>query len=118
MNATTVNRSDCPEVNVPIHVFFAIGLVGLAENLLVIVTIFWNRNLHSPMYCFIGSLAAFNNVASITKTWENVMIMFADVGHLRKVGYFELKMDDVVDSLLCMSFLGSIFSFLAIAIDR
>ncbi|CAF95601.1 unnamed protein product, partial [Tetraodon nigroviridis] len=46
------------------------------------------------------------------------MIMFADVGHLRKVGYLELKLDDVVDSLLCMSFLGSIFSFLAIAGDR
>lgn len=118
MNASTVNRSDCPEVNVPIHIFFTIGLVSLAENLLVIVAIVWNRNLHSPMYCFIGSLAAFNTVASISKTWENVMIMFSDLGHLRKVGYFELKLDEVVDSLLCMSFLGSIFSFSAIAVDR
>lgn len=118
MNATTVNQSDCPEVNVPIHVFFTIGFVSLLENLLVIVAISWNRNLHSPMYCFIGSLAAFNTVASITKTWENLMIMFADVGHLRKVGFSERKLDDVVDSLLCMSFLGSIFSFLAIAVDR
>lgn len=118
MNASSANRSDCPEVNVPIHIFFTIGLVSLAENLLVVVAILWNRNLHSPMYCFIGSLAAFNTVASVTKTWENVMIAFADVGHLRKVGYLELKLDDVVDSLLCMCFLGSIFSFLAIAVDR
>lgn len=118
MNASSANQSDCPEVNVPIHIFFTIGLVSLAENLLVVVAILWNRNLHSPMYCFIGSLAAFNTVASVTKTWENVMIAFADMGHLRKVGYLELKLDDVVDSLLCMCFLGSIFSFLAIAVDR
>lgn len=113
-----VNRTDCPEVNVPIHVFFTIGFVSLAENLLVIVAISWNRNLHSPMYCFIGSLAAFNTFASVIKTWENLMITFADVGYLRKEGSSELKLDEVVDSLMCMSFMGSIFSFLAIAGDR
>lgn len=118
MNATAVNPSDCPEVKVPFLVFFIIGVVSLAENLLVVVAVICNRNLHSPMYCFICSLAAFNTIASLTKTWENLMIVFADVGQLEKKGSSETKLDDVMDSLLCMSFVGSIFSFLAIAVDR
>ncbi|XP_062278298.1 adrenocorticotropic hormone receptor isoform X1 [Scomber scombrus] len=118
MNATAVNPSDCPEVKVPFFVFFIIGVVSLAENLLVVVAVICNRNLHSPMYCFICSLAAFNTIASLTKTWENLMIVFADVGQLEKKGSSETKLDDVMDSLLCMSFVGSIFSFLAIAVDR
>lgn len=118
MNTTTANQSDCPEVKVPFPLFFTIGAVSLAENLLVVVAVLWNRNLHSPMYCFICSLAAFNTIASLTKTWENLMIVFASVGHLKKTGSSELNLDDVMDSLLCMSFVGSIFSFLAIAVDR
>ncbi|KAK0134829.1 Melanocortin receptor 4 [Merluccius polli] len=70
------------------------------------------------MYCFICSLAAFNTMASLTKTWENLMLAFADSGHLDQQGSSERKMDDVIDSLLCMAFVGSIFSFLAIALDR
>ncbi|XP_041845105.1 adrenocorticotropic hormone receptor [Melanotaenia boesemani] len=118
MNSTTTNLSDCPEVKVPFPVFFTIGVVSLAENLLVVVAVIRNRNLHSPMYCFICSLAAFNTIASVTKTCENFMIALADVGQLEKTGSPETKLDDVMDSLLCMSFVGSIFSFLAIAVDR
>uniref|UniRef100_A0A8C5FZK2 Melanocyte-stimulating hormone receptor n=1 Tax=Gouania willdenowi TaxID=441366 RepID=A0A8C5FZK2_GOUWI len=113
-----MNQSDCPEAKVPVFVFFSIGVVSLAENLLVVVAVICNRNLHSPMYCFICSLAAFNTIASLTKTWENLMIVFADVGQLMREGVSETRMDDVIDSLLCMSFVGSIFSFLAIAVDR
>ncbi|XP_076593655.1 adrenocorticotropic hormone receptor [Chaetodon auriga] len=118
MNASMVNRSDCPEVKVPIPLFFAIGVVSLAENLLVVVAVIRNRNLHLPMYCFICSLAGFNTIASLSKTCETVMIGFADVGQLEKKGSSETKLDDVMDSLLCMSFVGSISSFLAIAVDR
>uniref|UniRef100_A0A673CI80 Adrenocorticotropic hormone receptor n=1 Tax=Sphaeramia orbicularis TaxID=375764 RepID=A0A673CI80_9TELE len=114
----TVNQSDCPEVEVPYPVFFTIGVVSLVENLLVVVAVIRNRNLHSPMYCFICSLAAFNTIASLTKTWENLMIVFADIGQLEKTGSSETQLDDVMDSLLCMSFMGSILSFLAIAVDR
>lgn len=118
MNATSVNQTDCPEVKVPVALFFIIGVGSLAENLLVVVAVIWNRNLHSPMYVFICSLAAFNTVASLTKTWETLMIVLADVGQLEKKGPSETKLDDVVDSLMCMSFIGSFFSFLAIAVDR
>lgn len=115
MNDTSANQTGCPEVKVPIPLFLSIGVVSLAENLLVVVAIIWNRNLHSPMYAFICSLAAFNTMASLTKTWETLMIVFADIGQLEKDGSM---LDDVVDSLMCMSFVGSFFSFLAIAVDR
>uniref|UniRef100_A0A3P8SBM4 Melanocyte-stimulating hormone receptor n=1 Tax=Amphiprion percula TaxID=161767 RepID=A0A3P8SBM4_AMPPE len=118
MNATSKNQSDCPEVQVPVPVFFTFGVVSLTENLLVVVAIIRNRNLHSPMYCFICSLAAFNTIASLAKTWETLMITFAEVGQLEKTGFSETKLDDVMDCLLCMSFVGSFFSFLAIAVDR
>uniref|UniRef100_A0A3Q0R571 Adrenocorticotropic hormone receptor n=1 Tax=Amphilophus citrinellus TaxID=61819 RepID=A0A3Q0R571_AMPCI len=118
MNDSIMNHSDCPEVVVPNPVFFTIGAVSFAENVLVVVAIIWNRKLHLPMYCFICSLAAFHTIASLTKTWENLMIVFANVGHLEKKGSSETTLDDVIDSLLCMSFLGSFFSILAIAVDR
>ncbi|KAM9353780.1 adrenocorticotropic hormone receptor [Symphorus nematophorus] len=118
MNATTVNQTDCPEVQVPTPLFFTIGVTSLAVNLLVVVAVIRNRNLHAPMYCFICSLAAFNTISSLTKSWETLMLVLADVGHLKKTGFSETKLDDVMDSLLCMSFVGSIFSFLAIAVDR
>uniref|UniRef100_A0A672H5Y0 Melanocortin 2 receptor n=1 Tax=Salarias fasciatus TaxID=181472 RepID=A0A672H5Y0_SALFA len=113
-----LNDSDCPEVRIPFPVFFAVGALSLAENLLVVAAVIWNRNLHSPMYCFICSLAAFNTVASLAKTCENLTMALADAGQLRMAGSSETKMDDVVDSLLCMSFVGSISSILAIAVDR
>ncbi|XP_077577296.1 adrenocorticotropic hormone receptor [Stigmatopora nigra] len=115
---TTMNTSDCPELRVPFYVFFTIGIFSLMENLLVVVAVILNRNLHSPMYYFMCSLAGFNTVASITKTCENILLVVVDVGHLEKKGFSETKLDDVIDSLLCMSFVGSIFSFLAIAVDR
>ncbi|KAM9310051.1 adrenocorticotropic hormone receptor [Pholidichthys leucotaenia] len=118
MNTSSLNQSDCPMVKIPIPIFFAIGAVSLAENLMVVMAIIWNRNLHSPMYCFICSLAAFNTIAGISKTWETLMIALTDVGQLDKKGSFETKMDDVMDSLLCMAFVGSILSILAIAVDR
>ncbi|KAM9798416.1 adrenocorticotropic hormone receptor [Neosynchiropus ocellatus] len=118
MNLSVTNQSACPEVNVPFPVFFTIGVVSLLENALVVVAVICNRKLHSPMYCFICSLAAFNTTASLAKTFETVMIVFADVGQLEKEGTSERKVDDVMDLLLCMSFVGSIFSFLAIAVDR
>ncbi|XP_074540009.1 adrenocorticotropic hormone receptor [Halichoeres trimaculatus] len=115
---TSTNQSDCPEVMVPFPIFFGIGVGSLAENLLVVVAVIRNRNLHSPMYCFICSLAAFNTIASLSKTCENTMIVLAHNGHLNKTSSSVMKLDDVVDSLLCMSFVGSISSFMAIAVDR
>ncbi|XP_067094757.1 adrenocorticotropic hormone receptor [Osmerus mordax] len=116
--SSPVNMSDCPAVRIPNQIFFTIGIVSLVENLLVVVAVIRNKNLHSPMYCFICSLAGFNTIASLSKTWENLMLLFADVGQLDSRGNSERKLDDVMDSLLVMSFIGSMCSFLAIALDR
>ncbi|XP_058246266.1 adrenocorticotropic hormone receptor [Hemibagrus wyckioides] len=119
-NTTALARehTDCREVQIPIEIFLIIGVVSLSENLLVVVAVIRNKNLHSPMYCFICSLAAFNTISSLSKTWENIMLVFRDTGHLNSQGPSELRIDNVMDTLLCMSFQGSIFSFLAIAVDR
>lgn len=113
-----MNESDCKPVMIPNEIFFAIAMMSLIENLLVVLAVIRNKNLHSPMYCFICSLAAFNTLSSISKTWENIMLVFADVGHLDSREDSILKLDDVMDTLLCMSFIGSFFSFLAVAVDR
>ncbi|KAM9488941.1 adrenocorticotropic hormone receptor [Clarias gariepinus] len=110
--------TDCHEVQIPIEIFLIIGVVSLSENLLVVVAVICNKNLHSPMYCFICSLAAFNTISSLSKTWENIMLVFKDTGHLNSEGASELRVDRVMDTLLCMSFQGSFFSFLAIVVDR
>lgn len=110
--------TDCQEVQVPIEIFLIIGVVSLSENLLVVVAVIQNKNLHSPMYCFICSLAAFNTISSLFRSWETIMIGFTDTGHLDSKGDSELKIDKVMDTLVCMSFQGSILSFLAIAADR
>ncbi|XP_030639089.1 adrenocorticotropic hormone receptor [Chanos chanos] len=118
-NTDSANKTtDCPELKIPHEIFLAIGVLSLGENLLVVVAVIWNRNLHSPMYCFICNLAAFNTMSSLTKAWETVMLAFRDAGHLDSRGRSETSVDDVMDTLVCMSFLGSIFTFLAIAVDR
>lgn len=113
VTTTNVTRTDCREVEIPIVIFMSIGVVSLSENLLVVVAVIRNKNLHSPMYCFICSLAAFNTICSLSKTWENIMLVFTD-----PKGTSELRIDRVMDTLLCMSFQGSIFSLLTIAVDR
>ncbi|XP_065154291.1 adrenocorticotropic hormone receptor [Paramisgurnus dabryanus] len=116
--APSTKHTDCAEVQVPMEVFMAITMASLSENILVVLAVIKNKNLHSPMYCFICSLAAFNTISGLFKTLENIMLLFIDAGQLNSTGNFELKIDDIMDSLLCMCFLGSFFSILAIAVDR
>ncbi|KAA0703397.1 Adrenocorticotropic hormone receptor [Triplophysa tibetana] len=120
MNSSTksTNHTDCAEVQVPKEVFMVIAVASLSENFLVIVAVIKNKNLHSPMYCFICNLAAFNTISGFSKALENILLLFTDAGRLNSRGTFELNIDDIMDSLLCMCFLGSIFSILAIAVDR
>ncbi len=113
--APSTHPTDCAEVHVPGQVFMVIALASLSENLLVIVAVIKNRNLHSPMYCFICNLAVFNTISSLCKALENILLLFKEAGHRPR---FELNIDDTMDSLLCMCFLGSIFSILTIAVDR
>uniref|UniRef100_A0AAY4E6S4 Adrenocorticotropic hormone receptor n=1 Tax=Denticeps clupeoides TaxID=299321 RepID=A0AAY4E6S4_9TELE len=110
--------TDCPEIQVPHVVFLAIGVLSLAENLLVVLAVACNRKLHSPMYLFICNLAVFNTLSSLSTIWETIMLAVSSAGHLDPRGASERRLDDVMDALLCTSFLGSFCSFLAIAADR
>lgn len=118
VSALPSNHTDCQVVKVPHLVFLVLGMVSLSENLLVVVAVVRNKNLHSPMYMFICSLATFNTISSLSKTWETLMMEFSDVGQLDSRGDSVRRVDDIIDALLCMSFIGCICSFLAIAVDR
>ncbi|KAG5271923.1 hypothetical protein AALO_G00185650 [Alosa alosa] len=110
--------TDCQEVYVPHEVFLVVGIASLTENLLVVLAVIRTPKLHSPMYLFICNLAAFNTLSSLCMAWESTMLAFSAAGHLDTGGTLERHLDDVIDTLLCMSFLGSFCSFLAIAVDR
>lgn len=114
----SLNITDCNQVVVPEEVFFTVAAAGILENLLVLVAVIRNKNLHLPMYFFICSLAISDMLGSLYKTLENIFIILCKMGYLTRRGDFEKKLDDAMDSMFILSLLGSIFSLLAIAADR
>ncbi|XP_003482080.1 adrenocorticotropic hormone receptor [Sus scrofa] len=118
VNSTMSNKSDCPPVVLPEEVFFTISVIGVLENLIVLLAVIKNKNLQSPMYFFICSLAISDMLGSLYKILENILIIFRNMGYLEPRGGFESTADDVVDSLFILSLLGSICSLSAIAADR
>ncbi|KAM8967918.1 adrenocorticotropic hormone receptor [Pelodytes ibericus] len=112
------NNTSCPFVFVPEEVFLTIAVAGVLENVLVLLAVIKNKNLHLPMYFFICSLAASDMLGSLYKILETILILFANNGILKHDGYFERIIDDVMDWIFVMSLLGSIFSLAAIAADR
>ncbi|KAB1258297.1 Adrenocorticotropic hormone receptor [Camelus dromedarius] len=117
-NDTAGNRSDCPHVVLPEELFFTISVIGVLENLMVLLAVIRNKNLQSPTYLFICSLAMSDMLGSLYKVLENVLIVLRNRGHLEPRGRFETTADDVVDSLFVLSLLGSICSLCVIAADR
>ncbi|XP_064799811.1 melanocortin receptor 4-like isoform X2 [Oncorhynchus masou masou] len=100
------------------EVFLTLGIVSLLENILVIVAIIKNKNLHSPMYFFICSLAVADMLVSVSNASETIVIALINSGNLSISGSLIKSMDNVFDSMICSSLLASICSLLAIAIDR
>ncbi|KAM8967298.1 melanocortin receptor 4 [Pelodytes ibericus] len=99
------------------EVFVILGITSLLENILVICAISRNRNLHSPMYFFICSLAVADLLVSVSNGFETVIItLFNNTD--KKAHYFIVNIDNVLDSVICSSLLASIFSLLSIAVDR
>ncbi|XP_057212805.1 melanocortin receptor 3 isoform X2 [Triplophysa rosa] len=75
MNATSLLPSNgsildspsgalCEQVQIRAEVFLTLGIVSLLENILVISAVVKNKNLHSPMYFFLCSLAAADMLTS------------------------------------------------------
>uniref|UniRef100_A0A8D2AVU1 Adrenocorticotropic hormone receptor n=1 Tax=Sciurus vulgaris TaxID=55149 RepID=A0A8D2AVU1_SCIVU len=117
-NGTTRNGSDCPHLALPEEVFFAISVLGVLENLLVLLAVVKNRNLQCPTYFFICSLAVSDMLGSLYKILENILIMLRNSGYLAPRGDLETTADDVVDALFILSLLGSVCSLSVIAADR
>ncbi|XP_060054959.1 adrenocorticotropic hormone receptor [Erinaceus europaeus] len=118
INKTARNNSDCPWVVLPEEIFFTISIIGVLENLLVLLAVIKNKNLQSPMYFFICSLAISDMLGSLYKILENILIMVKNMGYIQPGGSFETTTDDIIDSLFILSLLGSIFSLSMIATDR
>ncbi|XP_036374836.1 melanocortin receptor 4-like [Megalops cyprinoides] len=113
------SSSGCYEqLLVSTEVFLTLGIVSLLENILVIAAIVKNKNLHSPMYFFICSLAAADMLVSVSNATETVVMALITGGHLAIRGGLIKSMDNVFDSMICSSLLASICSLLAIAVDR
>ncbi|KAG8442242.1 hypothetical protein GDO86_011150 [Hymenochirus boettgeri] len=112
------NNTKCSSIHIPEELYLTISFFGLLENLLVLLAVIKNKNLHLPMYFFICSLAVSDMLCSLYKILETILIILANTGYLDTKGPFEKKMDDVMDWIFVMSLLGSIFSICAIAADR
>nr|XP_048275612.1 melanocortin receptor 5 [Myodes glareolus] len=110
--------SACGDMGIAVEVFLTLGLVGLLENILVIGAIVKNKNLHSPMYFFVGSLAVADMLVSMSNAWETIAIYLINNKHLVITDTFIRHIDNVFDSAICISVVASMCSLLAIAVDR
>nr|XP_056710339.1 adrenocorticotropic hormone receptor [Euleptes europaea] len=118
ISESPVNITDCTQIIMPEEVFFTIALLGIVENLLVLIAVWKKKNLHSPMYVFICSLAVSDMLGSLYKTLENIFIILCKKRDLTCREDFDRILDDVIDFMFILSLLGSIFSLSAIAVDR
>ncbi|KAL4657158.1 melanocortin receptor 4-like [Arapaima gigas] len=100
------------------EVFLTLGIVSLLENILVVAVIVKNKNLHSPMYLFICSLAVADMLVSVSNATETIVMALITNGNLSIGASLIKSMDNVFDSMICSSLLASICSLLAIAVDR
>ncbi|XP_075067410.1 melanocortin receptor 4 [Mixophyes fleayi] len=99
------------------EVFVILGIVSLLENILVVVAISRNKNLHSPMYFFICSLAVADMLVSVSNGFETVVITLSN--HTDKNAQHLIEsIDNILDSIICSSLLASVCSLLSIAVDR
>ncbi|XP_030389136.1 melanocortin receptor 3 [Gopherus flavomarginatus] len=115
------NRSSsgfCEQVFIKAEVFLTLGIISLLENILVILAVLKNGNLHSPMYFFLCSLAAADMLVSMSNALETIMIAILNNGYLIIDDHFIQHMDNVFDSMICISLVASICNLLVIAIDR
>uniref|UniRef100_A0A8C6SKC5 Melanocortin 1 receptor n=1 Tax=Neogobius melanostomus TaxID=47308 RepID=A0A8C6SKC5_9GOBI len=88
----------------PTGLFLALGLISLVENILVVMAIIKNRNLHSPMYYFI--------------CLETIFMLFSDHGLLDVHPGMLRHLDNIIDVMICSSVVSSLSFLSMIAADR
>lgn len=117
--SSSSSSADCYEqLLISTEVFLTLGVVSLLENVLVVAAVAKNRNLHSPMYLFICSLAVADMLVSVSNASETVFIALIDSHRLAISAAMVRSVDNIFDSMICSSLLASICSLLAIAVDR
>ncbi|XP_074825217.1 tubulin beta-3 chain [Natator depressus] len=116
----TANRSSswCQGVFIPNELFLTLGLVSLVENVLVVVAIIKNRNLHSPMHYFICCLAVSDILVSVSNLVETLFMLLMEHGMLLLQTSIIRQVDNVIDMMICSSVVSSLSFLGAIAVDR
>ncbi|KAF7651648.1 hypothetical protein LDENG_00108030 [Lucifuga dentata] len=119
-NATTGEHisSDCVQIGIPQELFLTLGLISLVENILVILAIYKNRNLHSPMYYFICCLAVSDMLVSVSNVVETIFMLLNDHGLLSVHPGMLRHLDNVIDMMICSSVVSSLSFLCTIAADR
>nr|XP_017517738.1 melanocyte-stimulating hormone receptor [Manis javanica] len=108
----------CLEASVPDGLFLSLGLVSLVENVLVVAAIAKNRNLHSPMHCFICCLAVSDLLVSGSYVLEAAVMLLLEAGALATRAAVVQQLEDIIDGLICGSMVSSLCFLAAIAVDR
>lgn len=108
----------CVQVRIPQELFLALGLISLVENILVILAIIKNRNLHSPMYYFICCLAVSDTLVSVSNVVETIFMLLHDHGLLDLHPGMLRHLDNVIDVMICSSVVSSLSFLCTIAADR
>nr|BAG85188.1 melanocortin-1 receptor [Mus cervicolor] len=116
--ATNQSGPWCLHVSIPDGLFLSLGLVSLVENVLVVIAITKNRNLHSPMYYFICCLALSDLMVSVSIMLETTIILLLEAGILVARVALVQQLDNLIDVLICGSMVSSLCFLGVIAIDR
>lgn len=112
------NSLDCLQIRIPQELFLALGLISLVENILVILAIIKNRNLHSPMYYFICCLAVSDMLVSVSNVVETIFMLLNDHGLMDVQPSMLRHLDNVIDVMICSSVVSSLSFLSTIAADR
>nr|AAQ55176.1 Melanocortin 1 receptor [Tetraodon nigroviridis] len=122
-NETNITNGDqntlgCVQTRIPQELFLTLGIISLVENILVILAIIRNRNLHSPMYYFICCLAVSDMLVSVSNVVETIFMLLNDHGLMDMYPGMLRHLDNVIDAMICSSVVSSLSFLCTIAADR
>ncbi|XP_072492491.1 melanocyte-stimulating hormone receptor [Notamacropus eugenii] len=114
------NQTDilCQGFFIPDELFLTLGLLSLVENVMVVVAIIKNHNLHSPMYYFVCCLALSDLLVSVSNLLETLVVLLLEKGVLVMQTSMVQQLENVIDVLICSSMMSSISFLGTIAVDR
>ncbi|XP_078256976.1 melanocyte-stimulating hormone receptor [Rhinoraja longicauda] len=117
-NSYNMSSLQCQQFNIPEEIFLTLGLLSFVENMLVIMAIIKNRNLHSPMHYFICCLAVSDMLVSVSNTIETIVLILMAKEALTVQNHTLKHIDNLIDLMICTSMVSSLSFLAAIAADR